>query len=138
MSLFDLCMQLWHALIVKRHFTTHQDVKNNTKTPNIHFWSCVLLGLQEFWGSKVKASAKRLELASRREQIAEAKIDDFDVASLADEDVLNLEVTVDNAIAVTVVQRTGNLSGKFAGLLLLETAVRDDVVKHLATVDEFE
>lgn len=45
---------------------------------------------------------------------------------------------MDDAVLMAVVESTGNLSTKFAGLLLLELAVRDDVVKHLAAVDKFK
>jgi hypothetical protein len=39
---------------------------------------------------------------------------------------------------MTVIQRAGDLTGKLAGLLLLETAVGDDVVEHLAAIDKLE
>ena len=80
-------------------------------------------------------AAKRLELAAGGEEVAEAKINDFDVAHLADEDVLNLEIAVDDAVAVAVVEGAGDLAGKLAGLLLLEAAVGDDVVEHLTAID---
>jgi len=39
---------------------------------------------------------------------------------------------------MAVVERAGNLTTEFPGLLLLEPAMGDDVVKHLPTVDIFE
>jgi len=43
---------------------------------------------------------------------------------------------VDDAVAMAVVERAGNLTGKLAGLLLLEAAMGDDVVEHLAPIDK--
>lgn len=138
MTLLDLCVQLWHTLVVERYLATHQDVENDAKAPHVHFWSCVLFGLQKLRSSKVETATKRFELVSGREQIAEAKIDNLNVASLADEDVLDLEVSMDDAVSVAVVERAGNLAGELAGLLLLETAVRDDIVEHLASIDKLK
>lgn len=45
---------------------------------------------------------------------------------------------MDNAVAVAIVEGTRNLTAELAGLLLLELAVRDDVVEHLTTVDILE
>ena len=39
---------------------------------------------------------------------------------------------------MAVIERAGNLTTEFSGLLLLESAMRDDVVKHLPTIDIFE
>ena len=71
-------------------------------------------------------------------QVAQTKINNLDVTSLADEDVLDLEVPVHDAIPMQVVEGTCNLTAKLSGLLLLKLAVGDDVVEHLAAVDVFE
>jgi hypothetical protein len=138
MPLFDLCMQLRHALVVKGHFAAHQDIKDDAETPHVDLGPCVLLGLQEFRRGKVQTPAEGLELAAGREEIAQAKVDDFDVARLANQNVLNLQIAMDNAVAVAVVEGTGNLAREFASLLLLEAAVRDDVVEHLAAIYKLE
>lgn len=41
-------------------------------------------------------------------------------------------------VPVAVIERACNLSTKLPGLLFLQPAVRDDVVKHLASVDVLE
>lgn len=138
MPLLDLCMQLWHALVVKWHLSTDQDIENDTKTPDVYFRPCVLFGLEELGGGKVQTTAECLELVPRREEVAKPKINNFNVPSLADKNVLDLEVTVDDAVSVAVVERAGDLAGELAGLLLLEAAMRDDVVEHLASIDKLE
>lgn len=45
---------------------------------------------------------------------------------------------MDDAVSVAVVKGTGNLAGKLASLLFLETAVRDDVIEHLTAIDKLK
>lgn len=45
---------------------------------------------------------------------------------------------MNDAIAMTVIQRTGDLTRKLPGLFLLQFHVRDDIVQHLAAVDVFK
>lgn len=131
-------MQLRHALVIERHLTTNQNVENNSETPNINFRAGVLPCLEQFGGCKVQTPAERLQKASWREQIAKTKVDDFDISRLADQDVLDLQVSMYDAVPVTVIQCTGDLAGELAGLLLFQFAVRNDIVEHLAPVDIFE
>lgn len=73
-----------HALVVKRNLAADEDVKDDTKTPYIYLWSCVGSGLEKLWGSKIQTSAERLEMATRRVEVAEAKVNDLDISGLAD------------------------------------------------------
>lgn len=77
-------MQLGHALIIKRHLSTYEDIQDNAKTPDIDFGPSVLPGLQQFGGGKVETATERFEKTSGREEVAEAKVDDFDIPSFAD------------------------------------------------------
>jgi hypothetical protein len=138
MSLLNFGVQLRHALVVERHLTTHQDIENDAKTPNVDLGPGILLRLQQFRSCEIQAPAKRLELVTWREQVAKTKVDDLNVACLANQNVLDLEVAVYDAISVAVVQCTGDLAGELARLLFLQTAMRDDVVEHLSSVDELE
>jgi hypothetical protein len=131
-------MQLRHALVIEGHFAADQNVENNTETPNIHFRAGVLSCLEQFGGCKVQTATERLQKTSWRKQIAEAKVNDFDIARLADQDILDLQVPVDDAVPVAVIQRAGDLAGELAGLLLLQFAVRNDVVQHLTSIDIFK
>lgn len=131
-------MEGWHALIVERHFTTHQHVKNDTKAPYVYLGPRVSSSLKKLRRRKVETTAESLQMATGSKQITETEIDNLDVAIFADKDVLNLEIAVDDAIPVAVVERTGDLAGEFACLLLLEFAVGDDIIKHLASIHKFE
>ena len=131
-------MKCWHTLVIKRNLAADKDVKNNAETPNVHFRSRVSSRLKKLWCGKVQTATERFEVAAWCKEIAKPEVDDLDVPRLTNEDVLNLQVAVHDAIAMAVVQRTGNLSAELASLLLLELAMRDDVVQHLAAIDKFE
>lgn len=131
-------MERRHALVVKWNLSTDEDIQDDAKAPHVDLGTGVGSGLQQLGRSKVETSAKRLEMAAWGKEVAQTKVDDLDVAGLADEDVLNFEISVDDAVTVAVIQGTGNLTTKLPGLFLLELSVGDDVVKHLAAVDIFE
>lgn len=69
-----------------------------------------------------------------RKEIAQAKINDFDVAGFADKNVFDLQIAMDNAVFVAVIQGTRNLSAKLARLFFLEFAMRNNVIEHLAAI----
>ena len=131
-------MQLRHALVVKGHLSAYQDVQDNAKAPDVYLGSGILPGLQQLGGGKVETATERLKKASGREQIAEAEVNDLDITSFADQNVLDFEIAMHNAVAMTVIQGTGDLAGEFARLFLFELSVRNDVVEHLTTIDVFE
>jgi hypothetical protein len=112
-------MQGGHALVIKRHLSTDQDIQHDTKTPDIYFRPRIRPSLQKFWCSKVQAPTEGLQMALGGKQIAQAEINDLDVSSLADQDVLNLEVSVYDAIPMAIVERARNLPAELSSLLLL-------------------
>ena len=134
----DLRMQLWHALVVERHFTADKHIQNDTKAPYVYFWSIVWLRLQQFWRREIQGTTEGLEEIIRYVQVAQAEVYDLNVASLADEDVLNLEISVNDAVLVAVIKSARYLSSELPSVLFLEPSVRYDVVQHLTAVDVFE
>lgn len=130
-------MECGHALVIKRHFAADQHIENDTKAPNIDFRPRVCPCLKELGGGEVQATTKGFEVTTRGKKIAEAEIDDFDIPGLTDEYILNLEISVDNTVAMAVIEGAGNLATEFAGLFLLQFAVGYDVIEHLAAVDVF-
>lgn len=138
MSAFDLGVQLRHALIVKRHLTTNQHVENYTEAPHVDLWASVLSSVQQFWSRKVETAAEGLQQGSWRVEVAQTEIYYFDVTALADQDVFDLQISVDDAIAVTIIEGTCNLTAELSGLLLFQTTMCDDIVEHLTAIDIFE
>jgi hypothetical protein len=75
--------------------------------------------LEQLWCCKIQTSAEGLQVTPWGEQVAQPEVDDLDVTSLAYQNVLNLQVAVDNAVAVTIIKGARNLSAEFPGLLFL-------------------
>ena len=134
----DLCVQLRHALIIEWYFAADQHVQYDAETPNIDFRSGVLTGLQQFWCCKIQASTESFEKRLWRKEIAEPKVDDLDITSLADQDILDLQITMYHRISVTVIQSTGDLATEFPCLFFLEPTMSNNIVEHLPTVDILE
>lgn len=131
-------MQCRHALIIKGYPAADENVKDDAKTPDIHLRAGIGTSLEELGSREVETAAKCFEVPSRGEEIAESKVDDLDVAGLADEDVFDLQITMDYAVSMAIVESTGDLTAKLPRLLLLQLAMGYDVVQHLATIDELE
>ena len=77
-------------------------------------------------------------MCARREEVAGPKVDDFYIAGLADEDVLYLQISVNDAVSVAVIKGTGDLTTEFSSLFLFEFPMGDDIVKHLTAIHELE
>lgn len=71
-------------------------------------------------------------------EVAESEVDDLNISRLAYEYVLNLQISVNNAVPVTIIQRARYLTTELPGLLLLKLTVGNNVVQHLPTVNVFE
>jgi hypothetical protein len=112
-------MQLRHALVIKGDLATDEDIQNDTKAPDINLWTGVSLCLQELRSGKVEGATEGLEKAFGGEGVAQAKIDDLDVARLADKNVLNLQITMNKTVTMAIVQGTRDLAAKLPRLLLL-------------------
>lgn len=131
-------MQRGHALIIKGYPSTDENIKDDAKTPDIHLRAGIGASLQELGGREVETAAKCFEVPSWGEEIAKSKVDDLDVPGFADQDVFDLQITMDYAVPVTIVESTGDLTAKLSRLFLLQLAMGYDVVEHLATIDKLE
>lgn len=139
-TLLDLLVEGGHVLVIKGHLSAHQHEKHDTETPDINLWASVGFRLEELRGGKVQTATVGLQfpVLVRREKVAEAEVNNLNVARLADEDVFNLQVPVDNAVSVAVVDGACNLAGEFPSLLFFKLSMRDDVVQHLTAINVFK
>jgi hypothetical protein len=85
-------MQSRHALIIKRNLSTDEHIKDHSQTPHVHLRAGIDLGVEQLGGCEIERPAKGGEVTEWIVQVREAKVDDFDIAGLRDEDVFDLEV----------------------------------------------
>lgn len=95
-------------------------------------------------------------MAGRVVEVREAKVDDFNVACLGDEDVFDFEIykekeldlhckggcsfftSMDDIVEMTIHESTTNLPSEFSSDTFSQTAMADDIVQHLTAVDVFK
>lgn len=77
-------------------------------------------------------------MVSRGEKVTQAEVNNLDVACLADENILDLEISVHDTVSVAVIESAGDLATKLPGLFLLQFSVRYDIIEHLPAVDIFK
>lgn len=92
LSAFDLRVQGRHGLIVEWHFATDQHVENDAKAPHVDFGPSVDFGVQQLWRSKIQRPAEGGKVRMGRVQIRQAEVDNLDVSSFTDENVLDFQV----------------------------------------------
>ncbi len=77
-------------------------------------------------------------MVPRGKEIAQSKINDFDIPSLTDQNILYLQISVHDTVPMAVIQSTCDLSTELPGLLFFQSAMRDDVVQHLTSINILE
>lgn len=126
-------------MVVEGDFAAHQNIDDDSEAPYVHLGAGVRLCLQQLGGGEIQAAAEGLEtVTAGAEEVAQTKVDNLDVVVLADQYVLDLQVSVHDAVPMAVVDGARDLTGEASGVLLLELAMRDDVIKHLTTVHILE
>ena len=85
-------MERGHALVVKGHLATYEHVQDHSKAPYVDLRPGIYLGIEKFRRSKIKGATKRRQVGDGIVEIREAKIDNLNIASLRNEDVLDFEV----------------------------------------------
>ena len=88
-------MEGGHTLIVKGDLAADEDVEDDAKAPDVDLGAGVDLGIEEFGSGKVERSTEGAEAGGGIVEVGEAKVDDFDVAGLGDEDVFDFEVCLE-------------------------------------------
>lgn len=70
----------------------HHGKQNNTATPDVDFCTVVLFARYHLWSGVTRRSASRFQSLFRLVRIAEAKVDDFDLAVMIKQQILRLHV----------------------------------------------
>jgi hypothetical protein len=79
-------------LIVEGHFATHENIENDAETPDIDLWAGIDFRVEKLGCGKVERAAERSEVVDGVEQIRQAEIDELDVSSLGNKDILDFQV----------------------------------------------
>lgn len=123
-------------IVVEGEVARKHGVENHTATPDVDGRSDVgSIGDDQLGSSVARRSTRGShEVVLRRlEGVGESEIGDDDVPSLVEEEVLELEISVDDVLGVEVVDSRDELSEELGGGVLLEVSMSEDVVEELST-----
>lgn len=129
-----------HGRILERCLANEELVRQDTQTPEINLLVVVVVratGLDHFWGQVVEGTAHGVATVVGGVD-APAEIGNLDLAVDAHEDVLGLDVTVNDVLAVQVAQRRSHLGNVLRRLPLGEPALLTQVLVQLALAGELE
>mmetsp|Transcript_27182 Transcript_27182/g.33812 ORF Transcript_27182/g.33812 Transcript_27182/m.33812 type:complete len:303 (+) Transcript_27182:888-1796(+) len=129
----DLLIQLLRILILKGQVAANHRVQDDTRTPDVCTEAEVTLTADHLRGGIAGTTARCFELLAFLVEVAEAEIDELNVVVVVEEEVLGLEVAMDDAQLVNILNARQNLRVHLAGFGLLEAPVLDNVLEKLST-----
>ena len=88
---------------LKRQISAHEYVKDDAERPDVTFR--IIMAVQHFWSHVVRRSRDGFTLFRAVHPLAEPEVDQFELAICRQHDVVGLDVSVDDALRVQVVQR---------------------------------
>ena len=124
-------------LVVKGRVAAQENKEDDAERPDVNLLAVPALH-EDLWGDVVWGAARGLERDVVVEELCEAKVCDKDVrlrAPVAEEEVLWLEVAVDNAVLVEVLDGFCHLLCDAACVGLGKVSLVDNAVKQLAARD---
>ena len=134
----DISEDLLVVVALERRISTKEDKENDTETPNIA--GLVVVAFEYFWGDIVRSTddgVHALNFLLLREALGEAEIDQLDLGvlgSVVHEEVLRLQVSMDNAVSVQVLDSADHLAHDIGGVALSEPLRGNDAVKEFSTL----
>mmetsp|Transcript_27383 Transcript_27383/g.71829 ORF Transcript_27383/g.71829 Transcript_27383/m.71829 type:complete len:222 (+) Transcript_27383:771-1436(+) len=131
----NLLEQVRHVVVVKRKLAAQEYVENHTTRPDVHLGSGVQHPGNDLGSSVVGATTRRFEEVPVGHYVGQPKVCNLDVVLRIQQQILRFEIPVHHHVAVAVVNSRDDLLEKLPGVLFLELAVLQDIVKKLATRD---
>jgi len=130
----DLLVEFAGAGVLEGQVAAEHGVEDDAAAPDVCPQTVVAFARYHFGSSVAGTAAGGLEPLAGLVVVGESEVYDFDVVAVVEEEVLGLEVAVDDAVLVDVVDACDDLLHEGDGLLLAESLVLDDVVEELAAL----
>ena len=128
----DSRAQLLQRGAVEGEGAGHEDVEDDAQRPDVGLGPHVLLALEELGRGVGRAAAPRGEEVGLGEVVTEAKVCQLDVVFRVEEQVLCLEVSVDDAVRMAVLDGGEDLGEDSTRLVLAHPPVAHQKVEDLA------
>ena len=134
----DISEDLLVVITFERRVSTKEDKEDDAETPNIA--GLVVVTLEHFWGDIIRCTddgVHALNFLLLREALGKTKINQFDLGVLGGvvhKEVLRLQVSMDNAVSMQMLDSTDHLAHDIGGVALGEPLSSDDTVKKLSAL----
>jgi len=139
-ALTDLSLQLRHVACLEGHGPVEHCVQDHTRAPHIARVALVPVTLEDFRGYVGGCAALFLHGLARAGELADTEITDLDVALGGQQDVVQLDVAMQDALRVAVAQTLHYLLKQVLSNVFLElpttTHVREQVTSPADFHDE--
>jgi hypothetical protein len=119
-ALHDLLVEQLGVRVVEGQVPAEHRVEDHACGPDVHAEPHVLLPRYHLRCRVARRAAGRLEQLVAFVEVAQAEVDDLDVLVLVQQQVLGLEVSVDDAELVDVLDAGDDLLEELAGFLFFE------------------
>ena len=113
----------------------HHGKQNNTATPDVDFCTVVLFARYHLWSGVTRRSASRFQSLFRLVRIAEAKVDDFDLAVMIKQQILRLHVPMNYTELMKIVDSWDNLLKELTRFLFTQFVQFNDILKQFTAWD---
>ena len=125
-------IQALRVLVLEWQVAAYQAVQNNACAPYVRLWPNVLQSLDQFRRGIARRAAGRHEFLIWLESIAQAKIDNFEVLLLVQQQILRFDISMGDAKLTQILNTRDKLLEKSTSFILLEVVLRCDVIEQLA------
>lgn len=120
------------VIVIEWQSSAQKGVEDDTERPDIDLFSRIPPAGKHLWRGIAGGAAKRVHETVALELARKAKVAKLDIAALVEENVFELEIAVNDALAVYVGDGEAELAKDSASFGLSEHLVLDQVVVELA------
>ena len=137
--LADAPVSCLHVGRLERRFSNNERVDYDAQRPNIHLVRVAALALEYLGGDIVRRTANRALLLTIEVKLrGKAKITQFDLHFVVEEEVAKFEVTVDDSVRVKVLEGGNNLGCVALHLQFVESLTALEQLVHALVLAQFE
>lgn len=130
-SLSYLLEQGRNVFVVEWKATDKQNIENDAAAPDVDLGTCVELAGDDLWSGVIWTPTACLQEVAVCHDIAQAKVGDFDMEVVVEQEILGLQISMYNLMTVAVLDGAHDLLKELSSLVFLHLSMIDNVVEEL-------
>jgi hypothetical protein len=128
----DFLIKLLRILVFERQVAAHHRIEDDATRPDVCAQPEIPLPFDHLRRRIARTATSRLQSFSGVVEVAQPKVDDFDAVVVVEQKVFGLQVSVDNAQLVDVLDARYDLLVHLGCLLLFQPSIFDNVLEELS------